>query len=597
MGRIVLLILAIFCYILFPSLVFADSSPTPTPAPQVQYSNEFTVSNEPSSVITLLQTFIQGFDSVLGGFIFYTPNPLASQITLKDGSVIPGVTKYRDMFYEIGIPILAIVIAGIAITRIGSDNMAQLKSFGIRLLIVTVLFLTVPSVLSYSIQFNNLLVNKISSTQQFTSFLDNYLTQSQQQIQNGAPSDSFGIPSFDLSLADGVFKSVGKFLVQILLFAITFLLLLFGFLYIGFQFVIRFAALLFLGVIYPIVIPFALSAKTEGIVQTFFKSWLTFLIQQPAFVLGFAIATDIFSAILNAKGPSVGLLFFYTGFLFFLAGVNVLVAKIFGDAWIAVSTEFTAAAASRSLSQPIQSSFNDFKKGFLGANSISYVFGQKARYGLNKLAHKDDNNDDDKGSDLLASNPDEERFGKSDKSLSNGHADNTSNGKNMRGHTYDDSLPPLSQALNKKGLTVDTINPKQGVVSVSGDMYRYDDKKTGLTTYYPTTIEAIQDGMSEDRLHKVSLTGDQFIDLSSFGKTNPNPHNFNAMKESQKQGKNLNYAYITEASTPERVKHFLDMSASRNQTYGIKGVIVQRQAKKGEGQIVRIYSQKGNEKR
>src|SRR3989338_6530728 len=345
-----------------------EPAPTPTPPPQVQWVNNFTVEDNPSSIITLLQDFIAGFDSFMGGFIFYTPNPFGETIKLKDNTEIPGVTKYRDIFNQLAIPIIAISIAVIAVSKIGSDNLQELKSFGIRFLITVVLFLTVPAILSYSIQFNNLLVDKITTTQQFTGFLNDYLDSSEEKIQAGNESEQYGIPSYDVSMNGGVLKSFGKFIVQTFLFILTFLFLLGGFVYIGFQFVIRFASLVFLGVLYPIIIPFALSERTQGIVNTFFKTWFTFLIQQPAFVLGFAIANDIFTSILNSKGPSVGMLFFYTGFLFFLGGVNILVARIFGDAWTAASTSMVGAMAYRTATKPVSSTAGNIKRGFIGGS-------------------------------------------------------------------------------------------------------------------------------------------------------------------------------------------------------------------------------------
>ncbi len=579
-------LIIIVLFFLIPTRTFADNpTPTPTPAPQVNWTNDFTVNNEPSAIITLLQTFIHGFDSLLGGFIFYTPDPLSDPITLKDNSQIPGVTKYRNMFNDIAVPIMAIVIAVIAITKLGSDNIQELKSFVIRFLIAAVLFLTVPSVLSYSIQFNNLLVNQISSTQEFTSFLDNYLTQSQTQItNNNASSDSFGIPSFDLSLQNGILTSIGKFLVQIFLFALTFLFLLGGFIYIGFQFVIRFAALLFLGVIYPIVIPFILSEKTQGVVYTFFKIWFTFLIQQPAFVLGFAIATDIFTSILNAKGPSVGMLFFYTGFLFFLGGVNVLVGRIFGDGWTAASANIYAAAASRAVTSPIKSNFNDFAKGFMGG-SISNNLGQGLRRAL--LGSKQKTEADD--SNKYPTSPQGNGKNNGSQQSSGTTQTNDSNSSN--------TIPPFSTTLNRKGFQIETENQKQGVVSITGNGYKYEDKKTGLTSIYPTRLEAIQDGVPENKLQNVSLQNEQFIDLSSFNRHNPNPHSLNVMQEAKKQGKAMNYGFVNESSPPDKIKHFLELSKKRNEAYGVQGVIVQRQARKGSEPIVRMYSHKSYEKR
>lgn len=577
--RIILLVCTTIFFTLFlTSSVYAQSvTPSPTSAPQVQYTNEFTTQSQPSVVITLLKNFITGFDSILGGFIFYTPDPLANTITLKDGSTIPGVTKYRDIFNEIAIPVVAIIIAAVAVMKLGSDNTQELKSFVIRFFIVIALFLIVPLLLSYSIQFNNLLVNKISDTQQFTGFLNNYFDQSNQQIGAGQSSELFGIPSLDLSLRGGVLQSLGKFIIEIFLFALTFIFLLVGFLYLGFQFVIRFATLLFLGVIYPIVLPFALTERTQGMVQTFFKTWFTFLIQQPAFVLGFAIATDIFTSILNAKGPSVGMLFFYTGFLFFLGGVNMLVARIFGDAWTAASNNMMAAIASRTFSSPISGGLSDFKKGFLGG-SASNLFGRQVRSFITPKPKLEDKLNNNGSNGQGSSYSPEER-------------------PPIRAEKSQTDKPPFSKSLSGKGFAVEPINQKQGVVSVSGEAYKYEDKKTGLTSYYPTQIEAMQDGVSQSQLERVELNQDNFIDLSSFGKHNPNPHNYNAMQEAKSKGKEIDYAFINQTAPPKKIHNFLEISKARNEAYGIKGVIVERQAKQGSDSVIRMVSHKSYEKR
>jgi len=544
--------------------------------PQITWTNEFAVEDDSSTVISLLKNFVQGFDSLLGGFIFYTPDPLADTIKLKDDSVIPGVTKYRDIFYQIAIPILAIIISFIAITKIGSDNTYELKSFAVRLVIVVILFLTVPHVLSYSIQFNNLLVAKISQTQQFTGFLEEYFDKSQEKIDANENSEQFGIPSFDIALRGGIFKSLGKFIVQVFLFALTFLFLLCGFLYLGFQFVIRFSTLLFLGVIYPIVLPFALTEKTQNIVQTFFKTWFTFLIQQPAFVLGFAIATDIFKSILESQGPSVGMLFFYTGFLFFLGGVNMLVARIFGDVWSSMSNNMMAAVSTRTIMAPINSSIGNFKTGVTGNKSFSNALGNQIR---NRFLTKQSFSD----------------YSSSNSQNKQSYSSNNTN-KEYKENKTSSPVAPFSQSLSQKGFNIQSENPKQGIVSVSGRAYKHEDKN-GLTSYYPTITEAIQDGIPQDKVTQVDLNKEKFIDLSSFNKNNPNPHNFNAMQESKKQGKEIDYAYVNESSPPHKVRHFLDLSATRNQTFGVKGVIVERQAKKGSDSVIRLYSQKTYEKR
>lgn len=527
-------------------------------------------------LIILLTFYLNGFDSFLGGFIFYTPDPTASTIVLKDKSELPGVTKYKNLFSEIAIPILAIVIAVISISKLGSENAQELKSFAFRFLIAIVMFITVPYVLSYSVQANNLLVEKISATQNMTTFLSDYFDKAQIQMSNGASSESFGIPSFDISMQSGVLQSLGKFIVQILLFALTFIFLLVGFLYIGFQFIIRFATLLFLGVLYPIIIPFVLSERTQGVVYAFFRIWFTALIQQPAFVLGFAIATDIFTAILNAKGPSVGMLFFYTGFLFFLGGVNMLVARLFGDSFTAMTNNMQAMIATRAVSAPVNSVFRDFRRGVMGG-SVGTLAGQAVRKSLD--GGKGKKNDEKDGSTPPAS-PDVY------KSLQNLSTEQTT--KSSGGN--DASMPSFSKSMMNQGLKVSMENQKQGVVAISGEAYKYDDEKSGLTSIYPNRIEASQDGVPEDKLDKINLDNSRFIDLSSFSAANPNPHNYNAMQEAKKAGYDIGYAHINESAPPIKIKHFLELSRGRNEAYGIQGVIVKRQGKNTSDQIIRMYA-------
>lgn len=558
------------------------AEPVPIPTPQIQQTNEFTTDNDPNSIITVLKGFIQGFDTFMGGFIFYTPNPLSDKITLKDNSEIPGITKYRTMFYQIAIPLLAIIISAIAITKIGSDNAQELKSFGLRLLITLVLFITVPQVLSYSIQATNLLNNTIMQNQQLTGFINDYLDQSQTAINQGNNSEQYGIPQFHYSLIGGVLKFLGEFIVKLFLFALTFVFLLLGFLYIGFQFVIRFASLLFLGVIYPIIIPFMLSERTQHIVYTYFKSWFTFLIMQPAFVLGFAIATDIFGSILNAKGPSVGMLFFYTGFLFFLGGITTLVGRIFGSGFDSLATGMQASMASRSVMRPIQSNIKDFRRGAIGGTVSSWM-GNKTNEKIKSFMNRNNENSLVDGG------------GSSQHKKHNGDSVYKANG-HSNGFYSEPSIPQFSNDLNKKGLQVDMVNQKQGIVSVSGEAYQYNDPKTGLTSIYPTQLEAYQDGAPEAKLEKVNLDNAQFIDLSTFDKHNLNPHNFNAMEESKAQGKKLNHAFVNAYSHPDRIKNFLEVSKSRNEALGIKGVIAKRQGTQTSDHSIRLYTPHENRK-
>ncbi len=79
MKVLILVCLALTLFLLITPKIYAQTaSPSPLPSSQTSSTNEFTVQNEPSSIITLLKSFIDGFDSLLGGFIFYTPNPFSA---------------------------------------------------------------------------------------------------------------------------------------------------------------------------------------------------------------------------------------------------------------------------------------------------------------------------------------------------------------------------------------------------------------------------------------------------------------------------------------------------------------------------------------
>jgi hypothetical protein len=91
--------------------------------------------------------------------------------------------------------------------------------------------------------------------------------------------------------------------------------------------------------------------------------WFTFLIQQPAFVLGFAIVSSILGSLLKAHGGSIGTLFLFSGSLIFLGGVNILVGKIFGDGWSLVTANYQSMVAGSTINRFNISSLNEIKRG------------------------------------------------------------------------------------------------------------------------------------------------------------------------------------------------------------------------------------------
>jgi len=281
------------------------------------------------------------------------------------------------------------------------------------------------------------------------------------------------------------------------------------------------------------------------------------------------------------------MLFFFTGFLFFLGGVNMLVARIFGDAWTAMGINMQAAMAYRSVTAPVKSTFRDFKRELIGSTSVASIAGRTIKQTLTKRGSNDNNASSNGGSNNTSK-------------TANNNSNNSSQPANRktigRNTNQTRTIPQFSQNLAHRGLEVKMENHKQGVVSLTGDAYRYNDSKTGLTSIYPSRLEAIQDGIPEEKLDKVNLNENKYIDLSTFNKVNPNPHNFNAMQESKRQGFDIGHAYINESSPPEKVTHFLELARPRNEAFGIQGVIIKRQGINTSDHIIRMYSHKSYEK-
>ncbi len=361
-----ILVFAIISVILFsvPSPIFADT-PTPTPIP-TQIPQEAT-----NALGNSLNGFFSGFDWIADGLIFNTPDVTRDTITLRDGTSLGGISQYKNIFYDIAIPIFAIILAASALLHIANDDKYQLVNFLKRLAFVAILFILAPYILSYSIQFINLLDTQIQQLQvlNLVTFLTEY-------VQSGDFNSLLKFSSSPL-----LFFSP-TVLLQMLIIIISMGFLLLGFLYIVFQAVTRFVALLILTVLMPIAIPFALSEKTQNITNNYFRTWFTFLIQQPAFVLGFALITTIFGNLLKAHSSSIGTLFLYAGSLIFLGGVNVFIARIFGSGWELMTINSQSMFAAGMITGFGMSSLNKFKDGALTGketgirNQVGATFGR-----------------------------------------------------------------------------------------------------------------------------------------------------------------------------------------------------------------------------
>lgn len=537
-------------------------------------------------IVDSMKSFVSSIDGWMGDFIFHTPDLFGDSITLRDGTNLGAITNFRNMFYLVSIPMLAIVISFIAVGIMQTENYAVIKPFLIRLLLVGVLLIITPSVLSYSIQANNLLVDKILTTSttpqpQFTSFVSDYYDNVNTQLEAGASPTQFGIPAFNFSLLQNMYTVIGIIFSHLIFFLVTFLFLILGTLFIVFQFIMRFLSLLFLSVLFPLIIPFALSEKTQGVAVSFFKAWLSYLIHQPAFVLAYMLVLVILKAALEKQGASIGMLLFYIGALFFLGSVSILATRIFGESWTALGTNIHAAMLSSKGTRPVKQHvmnpamgvMKNHTKGFLAS---TLGFGAKP-----------------------GTTPKQKDGGATEQETPNPGGGNTPGSKARETTTQQSSPPPpitpsFTRELRRKGITTDVVDRDQGIVQVSGEAWKHKDPKTGMTSIYPTKEEALVDGIKTDDLIPTKLDRAQFIDLSSFDKK-PNPHNVFATKQAKEQGLPSDYAHLTPTSSPDRVQHFLELSKKRNQEQQIKGVIVKRFGNSGgersKERVLRFYTE------
>ena len=589
---VIALLVSAFCLTVGNTPVFAATTDTPTPTQTPANASS------PQDAAKPFVDFATGMDSFMGGFIFYTPDPTANPITMKNGQVLGSLTNFKNAFFLLSFPIavLLIVIRGVHIVT--SENKMVIQDFFVRLLKYAILLAVVPTILSLSVQATNGLNDTIMaiSTQagpvQLSTFVTNYVKDSNNQAANGGNANSSG---FNIAL---FFQNSLEWVSQLVIYLLTWLFLIIGMLFISFQMIIRFVSLMFLSVLMPIVLPFILWDKSEGVVWAFLKSWVTFLIHQPAFVLGFMIVTNILNNALVKNGGSVGMLLFYAGSLFFLGGVNVLASRIFGDPWQAIATNMQGIG----LGSLLTGTVSQFGKGLIGGSatklSNSALAGAATRKGVEytgrgswfaaKSIGKGGKAVGQKVGGLLK--PKTESTGDGG-GITSGAGTGTKRANNFA--PKEDTLPSFTEVMQGKGLTTQVIDKQKGMVSVSGKMYSYKDPKTGLSSLYPTRSDGLIDGIPEDQLKAKNISGMKVIDPSLLG-SRKNPYNAVVTRNAQKLGKGSKFGHITLTSDPTRVKHYLDLSKEKRVGDNVSGVAIKRWGNFGgertKEQIVRIFT-------
>jgi hypothetical protein len=507
---------------------------------------------------------------VLDGFVGSTPEVTGvtgadqdGKIQFTEGQKVASAKAFYDKSFAVAVllAMIFIVFQGvnlIAGTEHSASNMEAVKGLVMRVVVFSILLIGGRVIMSLTIQFVNELNNYFRNGSSLTDYLIQF-TASVKSTVGTSNSNSFvdGIKNI-LSLGTVNITS----LISALPIILPFLLIILFLLFISFQFIIRWISLYFMSVIQPLASVCYLTKKTANVNENFWKTWTTLLIHQPFFILGYAVLQNILLDNLKS-GPSFTAIIIFLATLIFLSSVNVLVGKIYGDAWTAISSNIQAGIGTGAVLAGLNKArqpFTDFKRGAMGglSNSVSGLAGKQFGKKLNLQGGG--------GVSLNTSTP----F--AGKPIPNSFP-KISSKKSGPGHT--ELKNPLgsknAQTLINSGYQVGA-NESNGTLGVTGDFFAKSNGD-GTSTLYTSKAEAKDNGILENDLRKVSLSGANILDGSNYrAKENYNKTLASFAKQEGIDSK----LHLTQSSTQDRVSEGLIKAKQVVQSKNIQGVLVER---------------------
>ena len=343
---LLILLISIFVFFLFLFVSF-------------QFNNKANTLSSTNSTITTSSNFAQGgvqeeadavkgflnnFDSVinllkpvLDNFVGNTPDITGNdssdgRVHFQDGTSIVGILDFYHITFKISIALLSILIVCTGINFVIDPDNINIKSSLTHILVAALLLVGGLTIMSVSIQFINEINKAFTNNNTITGYILDYT----KNVKANLPNDHSLSQDIKDILSFGTANIAGFFAALPIL--IPFVLIIIMLFFICFQFITRFISLYFLAVIQPLTAIFTVTSKTKVININFWKVWITLLITQPAFVLGYAITQNILSDVLSTGATFTGLIMFLA-FLLFLSSIGHLVGKVFGDVW--TSTQIT----------------------------------------------------------------------------------------------------------------------------------------------------------------------------------------------------------------------------------------------------------------
>lgn len=568
----------------------------------VSSDQKVVVSNFLDSFKGTVELFTPIFDSFISETADVTgksrPAGNAYQINLfgsYEAEFVTGSTMRPASFYYtkllalvVPIAVLAIVFQGFNIMTNAEDNANKIKELVTRFILAVSMLVFTPYILSGSIIGMNLLVKELTGGQQLTEFITEFVDTVKQGYEAGTGDQINNTLNSVFSL--GTNNIVAFF--QSLPIILPFVLILLLFLYVSFQFIIRYLNLYFLACIYPFAIVFYIHPSTRMYPTNFWKQWITFLIHQPVFVLGYIIVQDLLFDMLEA-GPQFEQVLIFLAMLLFLATINQISARIWGDVFTAVSTNIQSALgtamAYRGATAPVRragSVAQDFKRGAVGGHisgfgsALGRNFGEKSGI-ISSISGKKAGTSFNGGVNPTKSG------GLSSSVIPSGQSADAVQHTRLNDATQSE----FGRSLTGNGLDVTASDPENGVLSVGGDFYASRDEKTGVSTLYTSEADAKLDGIDKSSLTKIS--GSSFNIKDTSNNLGRKEYNKTIGKYAKEQGFK-GTVHLTPSADDSRVANNMKFAKGYNEARGIDGVVIQRFAKnapKGDenGKINKIH--------
>lgn len=251
-------------------------------------------------------------------------------------------------------------------------------------------------------------------------------------------------------------------------------------LYISFQFILRFLNIYFLASIYPFTAIFTLHPKTSSISVNFWRQWTTFLIQQPVFIFGFVIVKQLLDNMF-IHGASMEGVVLFLGMLLFLCTINLMAARLWGDAYTALAQNITAGLAAGVVKSAI------IDKPLQYGSNLANMSSQQSISGIEK---KFLNTDYTSPQTVQPNKP----------------AVKTKN-------QIEDNRSELNKELSGSGYQVN--EQTGGRLDVSGSFVSVPQEDKGMVTLYTNSKDAIADGNDPDNLKPMDLQNLMVQDTSN----------------------------------------------------------------------------------